>query len=234
MMRHLCEQQVINRKLELCPRLQGMQPEWLIKACRLCGCFFQFCCVCNGPGNNTHWPEDPPKPCHHFQIVFTDGSCRNNGRANATAGIGIAYGLGRHSQMSLSITDEEDNFPRRSSQRAELYAAQQGLAYLAAAERNHHCDCWDAEIEHYQNWHGRPVTQAEDNYQCWIVASDSEYVVKGITEWLPTWKVSDVCWKECSSVVCTGTSDLILCSGKRLAHPSGESTCKSRPLSRSR
>ncbi len=30
---------------------------------------------------------------------------------------------------------------------------------------------------------------ASDEYY-WVITSDSEYVVKGITEWLPNWKVS--------------------------------------------
>lgn len=30
----------------------------------------------------------------------------------------------------------------------------------------------------------------EAEKKVWIIATDSEYVVKGMTEWLPTWKVS--------------------------------------------
>lgn len=32
------------------------------------------------------------------------------------------------------------------------------------------------------------VDHSEDSSE-WIIASDSEYLVKGITEWLPNWKV---------------------------------------------
>ena len=28
--------------------------------------------------------------------------------------------------------------------------------------------------------------------KAWIIATDSEYVAKGMTEWLPQWKVSDL------------------------------------------
>lgn len=60
----------------------------------------------------------------------------------------------------------DDNFPRRSSQRAELYAARLGVEFL------------------YDNRPGELRGQCE----VWIIATDSEYVVKGITEWLPTWR----------------------------------------------
>lgn len=29
--------------------------------------------------------------------------------------------------------------------------------------------------------------------QSWVIATDSEYVVKGMTEWLPAWKVCARC-----------------------------------------
>lgn len=57
----------------------------------------------------------------------------------------------------------DDNFPRRSSQRAELYAAELGVKLLYA-------------------------TRIGNGPQVWIIATDSEYVVRGITEWLPAWR----------------------------------------------
>ena len=58
-----------------------------------------------------------------------------------------------------------DNFPLRSNQRAELCAAKLGVELLAEAYAE------------------------ESKAKAWIIATDSEYVVKGMTEWLPTWKV---------------------------------------------
>jgi ribonuclease HI len=86
----------------------------------------------------------------------------------------VAYGSDAASQLSISITDLADDFPLRSNQRAELYAATVGLEFLAEADKiNFHEDM------------GRPKDQSE----AWIIATDSEYVVKGITEWLPKWRV---------------------------------------------
>jgi ribonuclease HI len=57
-----------------------------------------------------------------------------------------------------------DNFPLRSNQRAELCAARLGVELLAR-------------------------TRVKGKAEAWIIATDSEYVVKGMTEWLPKWKV---------------------------------------------
>lgn len=57
-----------------------------------------------------------------------------------------------------------DNFPLRSNQRAELCAARLGVELLA---RSH----------------------VKSKAEAWIIATDSEYVVKGMAEWLLKWKV---------------------------------------------
>jgi ribonuclease HI len=74
----------------------------------------------------------------------------------------------------MPITDLEDNFPLRSNQRAELYAAKLGLEFLA-----------EADVANTKEPTGNPKGESK----AWIIATDPEYVVKGITEWLPTWKV---------------------------------------------
>ena len=71
----------------------------------------------------------------------------------------------------MPITDLEDDFALRSNQRAELHAAKLGLEFLAEAHRIN--------------------TEPEDESNVWVIATDSEYVVKGMTEWLPTWRVSN-------------------------------------------
>lgn len=98
----------------------------------------------------------------------------DNGGSAAKAGVGVAYGNNDGSQLSLSITDEEDDFPVRSNQRAELYAAKLGLDFIAEADK------LNSEL----------IENNDNESKAWIIATDSEYVVKGITEWLPVWKVS--------------------------------------------
>jgi len=86
----------------------------------------------------------------------------------------MAYGNNKRSQKSVPIVDSEDNFPLRSNQRAELYAAISGLKFLANADRENTEE---------------PTGDSKGKSKAWIIATDSEYVVKGMTEWLPTWRV---------------------------------------------
>jgi ribonuclease HI len=123
-----------------------------------------YCCACNNELLDLPQDRRPAKPCHHFYIAFTDGACTNNGRREAKAGVGVAYGNDDGSQLSKPITDMVDNFPLRSNQRAELCAARLGVELLAR-------------------------THVKSKAEAWIIATDSEYVIKGMTEWLPKWKV---------------------------------------------
>jgi ribonuclease HI len=143
-----------------------------------CNEFYLYCCACNQ--EPLDFPQDrrPAKFCHHFHIAFTDGACTNNGRPGAKAGIGVACGNDDSSQLSKPITDKVDNFPLRSNQRAELCAAKSGLEFFAEAY----------------------TKDSKSEAAALIVATDSEYVVKGMTEWLPKWKV-------CMSVLTRVSSD---------------------------
>lgn len=147
----------------MCSSLQSFETSDLILSCPNCSQFFLLCCSCR----KRFYKKETP--CHHFRLVFTDGACRNNGQVGATAGIGFAYGTNEDSQISLPISDEEDPFPRRSSQRAELLAAVTGLLYVC-----------EGGLHPINKLHG---TDASD--ESLIIATDSEYVVKDITEWLP-------------------------------------------------
>ena len=60
-----------------------------------------------------------------------------------------------------------DNFPLRSNQRAELCAVKSSVEFLGEAYTN----------------------ELKSETKTWIIATDSEYVVKGMTEWLPIWRV---------------------------------------------
>lgn len=73
---------VIDRKMVLCPSLQGMDVDDLIVTCEGCEQFFLYCCSCSMK------EPQPEKPCHHQRLVFTDGACSQNGRNEATSGTG--------------------------------------------------------------------------------------------------------------------------------------------------
>jgi ribonuclease HI len=155
---------VLNRKLTLCPSTEDWPVADLIKQCPNCEDFLLYCCGCNNRNRNLPKRKQPTEPCHHYRIIFTDGACMNNGQAAAKAGVGAAYGTREETQLSEPITNVFENLMPRSNQRAELWAARLGLQFMAEA-------------------------LVDSKSEAWILATDSEYVVKGMTEWLPTWKV---------------------------------------------
>jgi ribonuclease HI len=157
------DNRIKNRKVVRCPKTLHWSVPMLVEECSECHVFFMYCCPCaqsKGPNERI---------CHHYPIVFTDGACTNNGRPNAKSGVGIAFGNDSDCELSLPISDSLDNYPVRSNQRAELCATIMGLEVLAS---------WATD--------NGPKSKSADKL---IVTTDSEYVVKGITEWLPTWKV---------------------------------------------
>lgn len=172
---------VIDRKLTICPSLRSFTTEELVRTCDDCDCFYFYCCACNAKYNNDGRHENG-LICHHSRVIFTDGACRRNGQPDATAGIGIACGEGDIDQQSVAITDEVDPGQRRTSQRAELLAALAGLDYLTETHELNHDDV-------KKEGRKRQKLSSEEKTSAWIIATDSEYVVKGMTAWLPTWKV---------------------------------------------
>lgn len=128
--------------------------------------------------------NNEPRPCHHFRLVFTDGACRLNGQVGATAGIGIAYGEETGSQRATSITSLSDPGQKRTSQRAELLAALAGLRVLGAAHQLNEKESVKTEAKSRRS--------QDSKEKVWVIATDSEYVVKGMTEWLPSWKVKSL------------------------------------------
>lgn len=92
-------------------------------------------------------------------LIFTDGSALGNGQAGARAGCGVVYSpLG--TGMSFPLERSPDGSPPTSN-RAELRAV------LAAIELRY--------------WPG-------EGFAGIVIATDSEYVIKGISEWVPKWK----------------------------------------------
>jgi len=113
---------------------------------------------------------------HRIPLVFIDGACRNNGngRRVQTAGLGIAFGVGDEDKLSITVDETIDPSGTRTSQRAELLAAVEAVIVLI----NHHLANYDGESKHETR----------------VIATDSEYVVKGITEWYPEWRQNG--WKD--------------------------------------
>ena len=140
--------------------------------CPDCRKFFLYCCACSSR-------SEKPLPCHHFRLVFSDGACRLNGQFGATAGIGVLYGEDTETQQAIPITSSLDPGQKRTSQRAELLAALTALEFIAEADRLNSKKAKKKSRNHDPG-------QSE---KAWVIATDSEYVVKGMTEWLGTWKV---------------------------------------------
>ncbi|KAK0448775.1 ribonuclease H-like domain-containing protein [Armillaria borealis] len=175
---------IFDRRFLFCERLaKGFSLDELITQCTFCGAYFAVCCQ--------HQTSSGEFPCHDFKLIFIDGACSNNGRADATAGIGIVMGGSETDQWSILIDDTLDPGAEKTSQRAELLAALQGLEKLrmqhfeTEEERYHNEKRHKLQTLKTRNTRGdtSPVTGPR-----WIIASDSEYVVLGMTEWLPKWK----------------------------------------------
>lgn len=115
------------------------------------------------------------KPCHHYPLAMVDGACSDNGRLGAIAGIGGTIAL--NSGWSEIVDEQMDGGAPRTSQRAELLAALEGLAVLTGPYNNDESNSCD---DHRRRHSGKPVEM--------VIATDSQYVAKGITEWFPTWK----------------------------------------------
>jgi len=100
---------------------------------------------------------------------MTDGACLGNGTQSARAGMGAYWSTKPNTNYSSPVTDAHDPDQPRTNQRAELLAVIYGLAEFAG-ERTH-------EREH------------GSQKKTWIIATDSKYVVDGITDWLARWRV---------------------------------------------
>jgi ribonuclease HI len=141
--------------------------------CHLCARFLAACPPKSFGGDSY---RDKGRCYHYFQVVFTDGACSNNGRDNAKAGLGITIGTKEEFCWSIAVDDAVDPGAARTSQRAELLAAIEGLKKLEERHETHYT----------------PATQ--EYRDIYIVVTDSEYVVEGITEWVPAWRVSPSLW----------------------------------------
>ena len=152
---------IFDRRMTFCPHLLStFDTDELYKTCDHCDMFLCICC-----------PDYERKTlCHHYPVVFIDGACRGNGYDSAVSGIGGTFGERSEWRWSIPVDDSVDSSPLRTNQRAELLAAIEGVRrlgdFLSSREIpvGHICEM--------------------------VVATDSEYVSKGVIEWMPKWKVS--------------------------------------------
>ncbi|KAJ3535803.1 hypothetical protein NM208_g6982 [Fusarium decemcellulare] len=98
-------------------------------------------------------------------LVYTDGACLNNGQANPKAGWACVFRPEFMRPAGIICGRLENKGPsgeshNQTSNRAELRAVLGAL--------------------HFQNWLAEGFTKL-------VIATDSEYVVKGATEWVRTW-----------------------------------------------
>ena len=193
-------QDVVAHRLIFCETAQRMPTEDLLHICRCCDRFLAYCCACTerqrqreeeatrhryyrSGSHSADDDEDPPKLCHYYKVAFVDGACLGNGRDGAVAGIGIAIGANSMTMhWAIPIGDDIDPSSVRTSQRAELLAAIYGIRKLAEYE--------DLLRDHPEE--DREEHRDADKIS-WVITSDSEYVVLGMTEWAPNWKVSHAC-----------------------------------------
>lgn len=100
-------------------------------------------------------------------LIYTDGACLNNGQTNPRAGCSFVYRpsteeprvLG-HADLRLENKGPTGKLHQQTSNRAELRAVIAALRYRA--------------------WWGEGCTTL-------VIATDSEYVVKGATSWVRGW-----------------------------------------------
>ncbi|KAJ6508228.1 ribonuclease H-like domain-containing protein [Mycena sanguinolenta] len=161
----------MSRLFSFCPGFKARGEDTTARVhdeCHDCSCFYARCC------------QSVSNVCHSHPLVFVDGACTRNGQPDARAGIGCAIGKDPEDQASITVTDAIDPGARQTSQRAELLAALHGVQMVVHADLKEHPES-DSPLD-------CPHRQLE-----YIVAADSEYVVKGITERVPEWKANR--WK---------------------------------------
>ena len=177
---------ILKRKFSFCQNLSELDLNNLIVKCPHCTKFFAACCQHQSYGGSLY--ESEQRVCHQFQLVYTDGACSNNGQGYAAkAGLGIVIGADDAFSWSITVDDTLDT-ASRTNQRAELLAAIEGLKKLELVLQS--CSDMGDEVNHSKSAGSRRAIANQDYRATYIVVTDSEYVVKGITEWFPEWRVS--------------------------------------------
>ncbi|KAK7533748.1 ribonuclease H-like domain-containing protein [Phyllosticta citribraziliensis] len=153
-----------DRRLQLPPNLGKLDYDKIIRECFDCGrLYFDYGEIL----------FQKPMLFHNLAVVITDGACLRNGQSASRAGIGIVAGSDPSQQFSIPW-HRIDCIPaglERTSQRAEIFAAMEGLRKAV-------------DVHAHLSW----ATLEWLRPSKLILATDSEYVVNGLTEWFPNWK----------------------------------------------
>ncbi|TVY12549.1 Ribonuclease H, partial [Lachnellula arida] len=116
------------------------------------------------------WPRFIRQSNDSGILIFTDGACLNNGQSDPAGGWGFVFRgpALNNPDIGMMYGRLENRGPSgeahpQTSNRAELRAA------IAAL--------------HFRAWYGEGWTKL-------VIATDSEYVTKGVTEWVHSWASS--------------------------------------------
>ncbi|OOF92537.1 hypothetical protein ASPCADRAFT_8812 [Aspergillus carbonarius ITEM 5010] len=122
------------------------------------------------PGSTEKCPHCGRHEAHTGSIVIAvDGACRGNGQHGAQASVGVYHGYGNEWNESFVLPSEAT----QTNQVAELVACHRALL--------------DAQIKHAC---GEESGDEDEKINTVVIKSDSEYVVRGVTEWTEKWKTN--------------------------------------------
>ena len=93
--------------------------------------------------------------------------------------MGIAYSDESTTHFSKPVDKKADPEHESTTQRAELFAALWAVRMM---------DAFAQVLFNHDNPNKQKYGKRFE--ESWVYATDSQYVVKGVTEWLPVWKVS--------------------------------------------
>jgi ribonuclease HI len=166
---------VVGRSLAFNGENRERTPNQLVRTCACCGHYFLRCTSCSDSRLTSH--QGGPIACHRYRVIYTDGVCLYNGQANAAAGVGVAFGTRQKARSSMLVGEDPDGqHNNHTKQRAELLAAIYGIQSI---------DQWTSS--------NRPCPDRKSHQEkrtvVWVIATDSQFVGKGINKWLPKWRV---------------------------------------------
>ena len=122
-------------------------------------------------GEWTFVPCNTADPCEHCGrlqrhfdclIIAVDGACRGNGTTNALSAVGVYFAKDSKWNISAPVDD-----PKPTNQKAELRACLEALQRAIVIK-----------------------LMAMENLSQIVIKADSEYVVKGMTEWIFKWEMN--------------------------------------------
>ena len=132
------------------------------------------------PNSQTIWPC---KVHTQIPVIAIDGACSNNGKDGARSAIGVYFGEDNEHNRSAQLAMNGRHTSQVAELKACIYALAKVFCMLAPLFLP---DEPELECE-------RQMSRPHSTPQGVMIKSDSEYVVRGVTEWLPKWKSNG--WK---------------------------------------